>query len=378
MESVETDYSSSLIYNFLPSGWSNDIPPPLTESDGDLKKDLWSFGYFWWEIIDHFSHVEQLYRALQDLQEKSGRVRDQFEPLTEDYSSYRVVPNEEMGISGSYLLLNDEEVPCYIIKPLDEDGGCIHSEETASPFVMSPFRGSIPLYQSSLREVLAYLVAEEIGVHSIVPKTDLGIIESELFHDLSQGVSLEELERYQEHMGPVDKRKLCSVQKYILEGKSLFEAIHEFEMADLSDHEILERFDQDSFEDANILLWITYDTDGHMGNFLVYPKEIDGIGNEILGLIKIDNGLAFPETNLTFRNNLAYLPNADKVLTERAKAKIAKIDVQALSELFQKMGLESAIDAMKERIFLLQNISQKDGITIREINSKISKIGRKR
>lgn len=47
------------------------------------------------------------------------------------------------------------------------------------------------------------------------------------------------------------------------------------------DKEISERFDQNDFEDVNIFIWNTYDTDAHEGNFRVYVKEVDALGNEI-------------------------------------------------------------------------------------------------
>lgn len=221
------------------------------------------------------------------------------------------------------------------------------------------------------------MIGEQIGVGTVVPQTVFGIFESDQFYDFSDGVSLNELHHYMEICGPIDCEKLCSVQEFVPNGKSLFEAIHELEERGLSDDEIADRFDQSNFEDANILLWTTYDTDGHSGNFLVYPKGSDEIGNEILGLKKIDNGLAFPDKNQQFRNNLSYLPNAKRGLSEEGKAKIAAIDVDILASQFEKMGLESAIPALKERIPILKELAKQPSLTIKEINTAMSKIGKK-
>jgi hypothetical protein len=235
----------------------------------------------------------------------------------------------------------------------------------------------MPLYRSSMREVMAYQVALLIGTESAVPKTSFGIIQSEQFHDLSDGIAYSELKRFLEYCGPADKEKLCSVQEYVQNSKSLGEALQDFQMQSLSNEEIGNRFDQREFEDANILIWTTYDTDAHSGNILVYPKGTDEIGNEILGLKKIDNGLAFPDKNQNLRNALAYMPNAKIALSEEGRAKIAAIDVDALTKEFESMGLESAVPALRERIAHLKTLANEPGITIKEINNAMQKIGKK-
>lgn len=376
----EVIYANPLLPNHI-EDWLNDphLPqlhaePPTKEP---LQEDLWSFGFFWPEVVKKFSTVEELYAAIQDLHQEIQRTKEKFRSIAVGYPELRIEPNTGRGVSGSYFLIGPEGEKQYLIKPLDEDAGCIHSNGYATPFTMSPVRANMPLYLSSMREVLAFKIAQSIGVDSIVPKTTLGIFESDRFHDFSNGVSLDELKRYMEQCGPADKEKLCSVQEFVPNAKSLFEAIHELEMSDLSDEEIANRFDQSHFEEANILLWTTYDTDGHLGNFLVYPKGVDEIGNEILALKKIDNGLAFPDKNKNLRNNLSYLPNAKRELSAEGKAKIAAIDVEAIAKQFEEMGLESAIPALKERILVLQELAQRPGITLKEINTEMSKIGKK-
>jgi hypothetical protein len=361
--------------------WEVDYPPSaaleFSSNQELLTEDLWSFGFFWPEVISKFSTIEQLYNALQDLHIQIQNIKEEFRSLTLPYPEFGIESNLNRGVSGSYFLIDEKGERRFILKPLDEDAGCLHSEGFATPFQMSPLRSNMPLYLSSMREVLASLIAETLGIGEVVPKTSLGIFESDQFHDFSMGISLDELSRYMELCGPVDKEKLCSVQEYVSNSKSLFEAMHEFQMNGLSDEEIANRFDQNQFEDANILLWTTYDTDGHMGNFLVYPKGVDEIGNEILGLKKIDNGLAFPDKNQQLRNNLSYLPNAKRELSESAKAKIAAIDIEKLASQFEKMGLESAIGALKIRIPILQELAKQPNITLKEIDRAMSKIGKK-
>jgi len=355
----------------------NSPTDPFVFEEGLLKEDLWSFGYFWSEVVRQFPTIEQLYRAIYDLHQKIETIKESFRLQAESFPEWRMEPNESRGVCGSYFLVDEEGERRFVVKPLDEDAGCIHSDGFATPFTSSPFRSNIPLYRSSMREVLAYRVAVAIGVGSIVPKTELGIFTSDQFHRFSEGIDGKELSRYFEECGPEGREKLCSVQEYVPHAKSLFEALHELEGGGLSDEEIAHRFDQTDFEDANILLWTNYDTDGHMGNFLVYPKGVDEIGNEILSLKKIDHGLAFPDKNRQLKNSLSYLPNAKRPLSAEGKAKIAAVDGEQLAKQFEQMGLESAVAALKERISILQALAKKTDITIQEIDRAMSKIGKK-
>lgn len=353
-------------------------PIDLVSGDEPLTANWWGFPYFsWYYVQEEFETVQKLYAAIQDIHDEIKKCKETFREQAIDLPDLICEYNREGGVSGSYFLVDNEGDRKYVLKPLDEDAGCINSKHYASPFHMSPFRDDMPLYLSSMREVLAYQVAKMIGTSSIIPKTSLTILDSANFHDLSDSIMGLERNRYFENCGFPDREKLCSVQEYVPNSKSLFEAIHDFEKTSLTDEEIAARIDQKDFEEMNILIWTTYDTDAHLGNILVYPKGVDSIGNEILGLKKIDNGLAFPDKNTQLRNNLTYLPNAKMELSDEAKAKILAIDVDQLVEQFEKMGLSSATEALKERIPLLKELAEREGITIKKINKELSKIGKK-
>lgn len=375
MELQSIDFCSSLKFDpWLKASSSDSL---LTEGDEPLECNYWSF--FQWDVAKkEFGTIDRLYAALQDLRDEIQNLKEKYREESVNFPAMSVELNRERGVAGSYFLCDDEGNKRYLIKPLDEDAGSLHSSHYPSPLTTSPFRRNMPLYRSVMREVLAYRVAKSIGIESVVPKTEIGIIESESFHDLGEHIFFpKERMRYYDKLGPADKEKLCSVQEYVPHSKTLFEAIHDFEMASLTDEEIAERFDQKNFEQVNILLWATYDTDGHAGNFLVYPTGVDEIGNEILGIKKIDNGLAFPDKNEQFRNKLSHLPNAKISLSSEGKATVLNIDVEKLAKQFEEMGLESAIPALKERIAYLKDLVKCEGITIKEIHKKISKIGKK-
>ena len=285
-------------------------------------------------------------------------------------STYRVEylkPVQE-GISGTYFLCDKEGRPLFVLKPLDEEAGCINNPKWFAGLSKdNPVRDFMPLYRSAMREVLAYQVALELGL-DIVPKTVLAIVEGDQFHDFSERIGLGEIDRYLETTGPIDREKLCSVQEYVDNSKPLYEELRNLWRFGLSNQEIAARFDQEDFENASILLWTTYDTDGHFGNFLAYLKGFNSSGHQIFGIKKIDNGLAFPDENRQLRNDLVILENSNLPLSDSAKEKIAKIDIDQLAEQLKIYHLESAIPALRERIEYLQKIVQEPGITIKSIN----------
>lgn len=365
-----------------------------------LVHDYWAFGSFWHSVAQKYSTVDALYAALSNRLETIRKIREtarswiqttrSLSPLYETLSSCsafstdsgtylidasRLSPIED-GISGSYFLKDPSGRIRFVVKPLDEDIGCIHNPKGfATPFKTSPVRDNMSLYSSAFREAAASQFAQTAGISSIAPRTVLAILQSDRFHTLGDDVSLTEIARYKEQCGEADREKLCSVQEYIPNSKTLGEALQEFQAAGLLDEEIAARIDSTDFEEANLLIWLTYDTDAHSGNFLVYPKRIDGIGNEILGIKKIDNGLAFPEKNRQLRNHLAYLPNASQPLSSSLKEKIVSLDAGRLEELLRYHNLEASAPALSQRVAKLKELVERPNITIKQINTELSQLG---
>lgn len=361
--------------------------------DPPLAFDFWDFGSYWGKIKKTYRTVGNLYRALKEKIQALFDTRESSRPQIERNSALASLALEvrengtywidspnliriQKGISSSYFLKDDAGNNQFVVKPIDEDTGCLNNPKGyATPFDFSPIRAYMPLYLSAFRESAAWEIANEIGIGSIVPKTSLAILECDSFADFSDRVSQKEFNFYREQVGSSGREKLCSVQEFVPNSKSLLEALQELQQLGLSDEEIGQRFDQKDYEEINILLWITYDTDGHSGNFLCYPKGADSLGNEILGLKKIDNGLAFPDRNKQLRNHLKYLPNAHLPLSKEGKAKIAAIDVEEIVRTLKIYHLDSAIHAFRERIAYLKKLAKKPEITIKEINHKMGKIG---
>jgi hypothetical protein len=313
-------------------------------------------------------NTEELAQQIQDkraqIVEIREKVRGSLSPIDalENYRSengtYFIDPEQlaliSNGISGSYFLSSETGENLFVVKPLDEDIlGLNNPKGFDSP------NGEILL--AAFREIAVYNTAKWIGVDSISPPTALAILKSDRFHDIMDGSMGPEF-------GPANKEKLCSLQQFVPNSETLFETLQDLQQRGLSDDEINARFDQNDFENCNLLLWVTGDTDGHGGNFLTYPKGKDEFGQTIFGLKKIDSGLAFPDTYGSFYNILAQLPNAKQTLSEEGRQKILDLNPEGVAAILRENGLESSIPAARERIDFLKNLITDSSLTIKAMN----------
>ncbi len=372
------------LLNLPPQELASKPHPRILSSNVPLTSDAWGFTAFWPCIQEICETSEGLYEHLQLRKAEIREIRDSVRPAIlpipglEALSQVGSLSLIQNGLSGSYSLSDENNIPRFVIKPLDEDIGALNNPKGyASPFTYS-LLADMPLYRSCFREVAAFEMAEEIGVSQVIPRTAFAILEREEFYDLSQQISPKEQGRFGDLLGKGDKEKLCSVQEFVHESKTLFEALQDLQQHGLSDEDIERLFDQTDFEDANILLWLTGDPDGHSHNFLVTPKQSDAIGHQMIGLRKIDNGFAFPEQNGSLYNSLATLPNAKHPLSPKATQKIQEIDLDDLADTLIKHGLESAISAMRERIETLQRITlEHPSMSIKKINKRLTNLHEK-
>jgi len=305
------------------------------------REEIWQQREYWKEKILSFESEELLKQAIHCLAQGN------------------LVRCDE-GAGAAYFLFDEDNCPRFVIKPCDEEIYCLNNcKGYGSPFADSSHwvRENIPLYRSAQTDCLAYKVAKLIGCESITAKTSLSILTSDAFHDCSGILSPEN-----------KKEKLCSVQEYLVGTHSFTEILYEWMHEGCSDEEIMDRIDQDDFEDANIFIWTTFDNDAHSANLRSYVKKMSSEGKEIYGLKKIDNSLSFPEKNTGMYNFLIALPNSQKTLSDRAKNRIAAIPVAEIVSEMTALELESSIPAFLERITLLQALAQQDRLTIEEIN----------
>jgi hypothetical protein len=269
----------------------------------------------------------------------------------------------EDGISGSYFLVNPEGVPKFVVKPMDEDISALNNPKGYGCFYFENMF-DMQLYRAVFREMAVSSMAKSIGVSSVAPETALAILESERFFDVAD---------IEPTLGPKNKEKLCSCMEFIPNSQHLGETLQTLQQMGLSDEEIRQRFDQDDFEDANILIWATGEQDAHLWNLLTCVKGYDACGNEIYGIKKIDNGLCLPENPSGFnRNGLAYMPNARLPLSDRALTKIFAMNPDAIANILQKNQLQAAIPATMERIARLKAIvSENTQLTVHQINTSL-------
>lgn len=273
------------------------------------------------------------------------------------------------GAGAAYFLMDPEGAAQFVIKPMDEDILCLNNPKwCASPFNDPDFRlkNSIPLYRCPQTEVLASRVAEALDLSHITPRAEMGIVYSKQFHDICDALDREARKGFR-----FDKEKLCSIQEYIPETRMLYDVLQEWQTDDLSNEQIEARIDQTEFEEANLFIWTTYDTDAHAGNLLLYPKYLPEEGEPLFGLKKIDNGLCFPEKNSGLLNSLSVLPNAKQPISPSLREKIANIPVDTIDELLEKYEMQSTRTAFMERIEILQTLALREAITLEEIDFRL-------
>jgi hypothetical protein len=269
---------------------------------------------------------------------------------------------QQEGAGGSYILYDLLNHPRFVIKPTDEDIYCLRNpKQFSTPFMDLEHRvkRSIPLYRSAQTSALCYELAILAGLENTTPQTVLSIISHPQFFYPPE-----------EDFLPHSFEKLCSIQAYLSETKSLKTALEELLPLGLEEEELEKQFDQQDFEDVNVLLWLTYDNDAHPQNFRVRLKN-EELQPSVYGITKIDNSLSFPEENRDFFNILMHLPNAFKPLSERTKYQIASLPLEKIEETILQYGLGSSLPAFRERIDILQKLIEKKEITYYECNIRL-------
>ena len=262
------------------------------------------------------------------------------------------------GAGAAYILYDQYDTPQFIIKPTDENIFCLHNpKQFASPFLEPRVKRDIPLYRAAQTDALCYEVATICHLENITPKAVLSLLSHPSFFLINKGEPLE---------------KLCSIQDYLKETLPLRQVLEEFFANSLSEKDLLEKFDQEDFEDIQLLLWLTFDNDAHADNFRVYLKKTSSQGFPVYGMQKIDNSLAFPERNSEFSNALMYFPNALLPISSKIRDQIRSLPLEKIKEEILKFGLGSSIFAFEERISTLQKLIEKEDLTYYECSLRLS------
>ncbi|MGC1879420.1 MAG: hypothetical protein WA678_08620 [Rhabdochlamydiaceae bacterium] len=309
---------------------------------------------------------------------KKGKDRDFYSGVESALRHGKLLPISS-GCGGAYAVVDDRGTPCYVVKPVDEDVFCLNNrKELGSVFndVEHRFRDDIPLYRTAQIDAFCSEVASLAGLEETTPKTVIGILNEDKFYDLTRRIDGEEKEKFIALTGSPDKEKLSSMQEFVPHSRPLDDLLHEFYKEGLSDEEIASRFDQKDFEQVCMFLWLTYDNDAHGGNFLSFVKRVDGNGKKIYGIKKIDNGLSFPEKNTLYTNILTWAPNAILPISAELKQKISHLPVEQILKRMDAYELSDCKEAFNERVGILKELSQREEISIGEIDLRLSFLSR--
>ena len=351
--------------------------------------DSLHFGMFSYEI-DHLKEEGLFYKTIAERRQeirsqkkhwvsfidtnKQGEDREFFSKIDEILAEGKLTPNSS-GAGSAYFLVDNEGIPRFVVKPVDEDIFCLNNrKELGSLFNDEEHRvrEDIPLYRSAQTDAFCWEIASRAGLEGATPKAVMGILASGSFYDFTRWMEPADQEKFFDETGFPDQEKLSSIQEYIPDSQDLVELLHSFYQENLSDEEIASRFDQKEFEQVCLFIWLTYDNDAHGGNFRSYVKRIDEQGKKIYGIKKIDNGLSFPEKNTEYVNILTWMPNAIAPISKDIKNKIAQLPTEQILKRMDDYELTNCKGAFQERMEVLKELVQRDGITIAEIDLRFS------
>ena len=312
------------------------------------------------------------------IEKQNGKYHEFYSAIESTLKEGKLVPDFS-GCGGAYFLINNQEVPNYVIKPVDEDIFCLNNrKELGSTFNddRHRVRNNIPLYRSAQTDAFCWEMASLAGLEGTTPKTVMGIINQAHFYDFTNWLDSNDQNLFISQSGSPDLEKLCSIQEFITDSQDLFQLLHDFYHEGLSDDEIASRFDQKDFEMVCLFLWLSYDNDAHGGNFLTFVKKIDDQGKKIYGIKKIDNGLSFPEKNTQYTNILTWMPNALFGMSTELKQKISNLPIKQILNVMNNHELFNCQEAFIERVAILKELSQREKISLGEIDLRLSFLSR--
>ncbi len=336
--------------------------------------------------LGFFKDTAQKVERHAQLHFEMKRLKEQMEPLIEmtrkdgshpiideflaQQGRITLVENED-GSGGSYFAKIGGECR-YIVKPADEDVcGFNNRKGVALPIsIFESLNFEFSPYKAPQNDLMMYDLALIMGIQESVPETAMMIVENQGFYDHFKEVDdLTKKLALDTGAGP-DDQKLCTVQRFVKESKTLAETWHDILASGKGS------FDQTSFENLNILFWLSFESDGHMGNILATVKGIDSEGNKIYALKKIDSTFSFPKSDEYSGNADAYMSNGQERLSERAKQLIQNTDPDLIVKRMGQLGYDQEHQtAMQRRVERLKTLAQED-LTIREIDQKMGGMDR--
>jgi hypothetical protein len=357
------------------------------------------------EILQRRFEIKHKKDTWSLLIEKNQNLTESFyEFFTEAVSRLPYLERIYKGCGGSYLLKDKLGIPQFIVKANDEDAFCLNNiKGLASPFNDSEYkhrmRLNIPLYEGAQREVFAYEFSKLIGLEGSIPKAGFAVIESDCFNDITdisdyeKARGMRKISRYlfekgmsfikkigmdlQKYLGEASREKLCSFHEYLHDSQDLavfldnqiFCITNDSERKEAEDR-FNKELDIDSFQKANVLVWLLGDQDAHLNNFRLVTKNLDD-GSVVHFIKKIDNGLTLPQKHTYIRNYLAYFSGRKNPLSEELTNTVMDISKESLRPLIESCYLEESWSCLKERIDLLQELVSRN-LSVEEIHMRMN------
>ncbi len=292
------------------------------------------------------------------------------------------------GTGSVYLISGKDkktgDVVRLIVKPDDEGPLCLNnSKGNASPFTGNLLRSHIPLGNDAMRARLTFVIAESFGLHC-TPKTEVALLTSDKFHDLTDGLT----EQAAASLGKKEQTKVCSVQRFIKGATSIEDfnakALAETQTRDITDDIIMDRLvksvDKQSVEDTALLCCITGETDGNTGN-LMLARQNEQRDPPQYKMMKVDNSLCWPDKNEEF--SLCFqglLPLTKRPLSDETVKRIHSMPApnqmqgSRFEQELRNHGMsEKAIQAAKDRVAIMQQVASTHGATLEDLLISIQK-----
>ena len=349
--------------------------------------DAFNLGPAWDYIKDHNTSADHFAKQILERRQEIAEQKKEWTPYTQQntnpfffcsieqaLNTGYLEPAKE-GCGGAYVLYNEEHTPLFIIKPVDEEILCLNNRKSfASPFIDPSFRArdDIPLYRSAQTDLVCYEVAKLVGIEGITPKADIHILTSSVFYDISSAYQAD-THPLKDKVGTADNEKLCSVQEYIPDTFPMSHQIYQWLSQGYHPARMLGLLDPGDFEDTNLLVWMTYDTDAHPGNFLLSKKPCEPGGTPLFHIKKIDNSLSFPEKHSQFMNFLMFLDVEKKPLSAALRDKIRVVPIEQITSCMANTGMSMAsIISFVERAHMIKELAIRPLISIYEMNLRLS------
>lgn len=367
--SKENQNDGSPIDKFIEESWLPEIVPYLPEGGPEVIQEYVK------QVREYIQEVKEEYRETHIVAERSVPANREFQRNVSSMMKTGSLKPVDGGKGGVYFLLDSAGTPKFVVKPFDEDMLTLNNpKHYATPYIaddgQAEAKPGVPLYSAVRNEMMTGIIAKELGLERCVPKSQVMILSSQNFHDITDGIDADPHEIADKYGAP-DREKLCIVQEFIPDSSDTGELLvsnfpgSQEEIEEMSEEERHELeltalpngIDQEMYEEAIILALVCGETDGNAGNFLL--SKIADPDSGQFSIIKIDNAATFTETNTSVASGYNWLLKcAEQPLSPHAKEIIKNIDADRISSLMSDKGLpDEAIDAMKQRVEVMNDFA---------------------